>query len=127
MNTPNRLVRASDDRYIAGVCGGLARYFGLDPMLVRGAFVVLVFFGGLSLVLYPLLWLLTPLDGSTVTAQETVKQNAQEMKAEAERLVERMGLRQRRVQDPGWRYDPYTGQPIAPPPADQQNQNGGTV
>jgi PspC domain len=35
---PKRLLRSSDDRVIAGVCAGLGRYFGIDPVIVRIAF-----------------------------------------------------------------------------------------
>ena len=45
---------------IAGVCGGLAEYFGVDPVWVRLAFVLLVFANGLSLILYPVLWWIMP-------------------------------------------------------------------
>lgn len=43
-----------------GVAGGLGRYLGVDPVLVRIGFVVLVFAGGVGVVLYGLLWVLTP-------------------------------------------------------------------
>ncbi|MFO7300364.1 MAG: PspC domain-containing protein [Actinomycetes bacterium] len=36
-----RLYRSRDDRMIAGVCGGIAEYFGLDPTLVRIGYVLL--------------------------------------------------------------------------------------
>lgn len=42
---PKRLVRSSDDTMIAGVCGGLARYAGLDPTLVRVLAVIALVFG----------------------------------------------------------------------------------
>ena len=40
MKTSNKLVRSSSDRMIAGVCGGLAEYFGVDPTLVRVGYVL---------------------------------------------------------------------------------------
>ncbi|WP_434081074.1 PspC domain-containing protein [Sanguibacter sp. Z1732] len=46
------------DRWIGGVAGGVARRLDVDPLLVRGAFVVLTFFGGLGLLLYGLGWAL---------------------------------------------------------------------
>lgn len=57
-----RLRRTSGDRRIAGVAGGLARHLDIDPVIVRVAFVVLVFFGGAGLVLYAACWLLVPSD-----------------------------------------------------------------
>ncbi|WP_342677543.1 PspC domain-containing protein [Methanofollis sp. UBA420] len=40
-----RLVRPKNDRMIAGVCSGIARYLGIDPAIVRIAWVILSFFG----------------------------------------------------------------------------------
>ena len=40
MTDYKRLYRSNDDRMIAGVCGGLGDYFGIDPTLVRLAFVL---------------------------------------------------------------------------------------
>ncbi|PUA81820.1 PspC domain-containing protein [Nocardioides currus] len=59
-----RLRRAVDDRHIAGVGGGLARHLDIDPIIVRVALVVLVFFGGAGLLLYGAVWLLAPEEGS---------------------------------------------------------------
>lgn len=55
-----RLMRSETDRMIAGVCGGLAEYLNLDPVLVRLAFVVLGLASGVGLVLYVLLWIVMP-------------------------------------------------------------------
>ncbi|MEI7644651.1 MAG: PspC domain-containing protein [Chloroflexales bacterium] len=59
MNTPLRLTRSRDDRMIAGVAGGIGRYLGVDPVIVRLAFALLAF-SGVSLLFYPLLWLIMP-------------------------------------------------------------------
>ena len=50
------------DRKLAGVAGGLARHLDVDPVLLRVAFVVLVFFGGSGILLYVAGWLLLPED-----------------------------------------------------------------
>lgn len=50
------------DRKLAGVAGGLARHLDIDPVLVRVALVVLVFFGGAGILLYVAGWLLLPED-----------------------------------------------------------------
>ena len=47
-----KLYRASIDKKICGVCGGIAHYFGVDSTLVRLIAVVLFFAGGLSLWVY---------------------------------------------------------------------------
>ena len=54
------LIRATDDRIIAGVCAGLADFFGLDPSTVRLATLLLILFGGLSLWVYIILWIIVP-------------------------------------------------------------------
>ena len=58
---PRRLTR-SRERMVAGVCGGVARYFGWDPTLVRVAYVVasVVSVGFPGIVVYVVLWLVMP-------------------------------------------------------------------
>src|SRR6476661_1110616 len=58
-----RLRRSLRDRKVAGVAGGLGRHLDIDPVILRVAFVVLVFFGGAGLILYGALWLLVPEEG----------------------------------------------------------------
>ena len=55
----NRRLFRSQDSIIAGVCAGVAEYFGLDVSLVRIATLLLILFGGLSLWVY-ILWLIVP-------------------------------------------------------------------
>jgi phage shock protein C len=54
------LRRSRDDRVIAGICGGLGRYFGIDPVVLRIAFVVLLLVGGTGLLLYIVGWIAIP-------------------------------------------------------------------
>jgi phage shock protein PspC (stress-responsive transcriptional regulator) len=63
--TPPRapLRRSAYDRKIAGVAGGLGRYFGVDPLIFRVVLVTLAIFGGSGLLLYAVGWLLVPEDG----------------------------------------------------------------
>ena len=58
--TTKRLYRSSDERMVAGVCGGLAEYFDVDPTIVRVAFVLLTIFDGAGLALYILMWIIVP-------------------------------------------------------------------
>jgi phage shock protein PspC (stress-responsive transcriptional regulator) len=60
-----RLYRSTTDRWIGGVAGGLADYFGVDPVIVRVAFAVLGLVGGGGVVAYVLLWVLLPEDDGT--------------------------------------------------------------
>lgn len=55
-----KFVLSSSDKKIAGVCGGIAEYFGIDTLLVRIAFVIFAVIGSLSFWVYLLLWLLAP-------------------------------------------------------------------
>jgi len=57
-----RLMRTQDDRMLGGVCGGLARYFDIDPVLVRLAFVLFTLAGGAGPLAYLILLIVMPLD-----------------------------------------------------------------
>jgi phage shock protein PspC (stress-responsive transcriptional regulator) len=59
MATNARLVRSRRDRRIAGVCGGLGEFFGIDSTLLRIGFVLFGLFGVGELV-YLLLWVIVP-------------------------------------------------------------------
>ncbi|MEO9967510.1 MAG: PspC domain-containing protein [Reichenbachiella sp.] len=56
-----RLTRSSD-RMLAGVCGGIANYFDLDPTLVRIGYVILSIcsIGFPGMLVYAILWLIMP-------------------------------------------------------------------
>ncbi len=57
-----RLTRSESDRMVAGVAGGLAEYFDIDPALVRILFVIIAIFGGgiTGLLIYIVLWIIMP-------------------------------------------------------------------
>ena len=55
-----KLRRSRTDRSIAGVCGGLANYLGIDATVLRIAMLCFVIFGGMSLWVYIIMWLLIP-------------------------------------------------------------------
>ena len=57
-----RLHRCRHDRRLAGVAGGLAEFFDLDPTIVRIIFVLSVFLGGLGVLIYIALALVVPLE-----------------------------------------------------------------
>lgn len=54
------LRRSTSDKMIAGVCGGLAEHFGIDSALLRLITIMLVLFGGLSLWVYIIFWIIIP-------------------------------------------------------------------
>ena len=55
-----RLYRSKKDRMIAGVCGGLAEYFEVDPTIIRVAWVVFSLMGGSGILAYIICWLIVP-------------------------------------------------------------------
>ena len=55
-----QLRRSRKDRSIAGICGGIAEFFDTDPTPIRIATLLLILFGGLSLWVYILLWIVIP-------------------------------------------------------------------
>jgi len=55
-----RLERATHDKWLGGVCGGLGRYFDIDPTIIRLIFVVAVFGLGTGLLVYLVLWFVMP-------------------------------------------------------------------
>jgi len=61
--------RPRDGRVVGGVCAGFAQRFGVEPWAVRALVVTtLVVVPGSQLLVYPLLWLAMPADGSDVAA-----------------------------------------------------------
>jgi phage shock protein C len=60
MDPTRRLYRSRSDRKLAGVCGGLAQFFNLDPTLIRVLFVVLAVLGGSGILIYLAMWIMVP-------------------------------------------------------------------
>jgi phage shock protein PspC (stress-responsive transcriptional regulator) len=55
-----KLYRSTSNKIIAGVCGGLADYFGLDATLIRIIWVLLVLMAGTGILAYIIAWILMP-------------------------------------------------------------------
>ena len=60
--TIKRLYRSRRERKIAGVCGGLAAYMGVDPVIPRVIWVVFALAAGMGLLAYIICWLVIPLE-----------------------------------------------------------------
>lgn len=58
------LFRSDRNRVIAGVCGGLGIYFGIDPTVIRVLWVIFSVIGGPGLMIYLVLWLIIPSERS---------------------------------------------------------------
>lgn len=54
---PRRFYRSVEDKWIAGICGGLGEYFNIDPILVRIGFIILLLGYGTGLILYLIIWI----------------------------------------------------------------------
>ena len=59
-----KLYRSDENKMLAGVCGGIAEYFGVDPTLIRLAWVVFSLLGGSGLLAYILAAIIIPRDDS---------------------------------------------------------------
>ncbi len=60
---PAILSRNREYALLGGVCGGLAVFLGVNPLVVRLFFILLVFGQGIGIILYLILWIILPLDG----------------------------------------------------------------
>ncbi len=104
-----KLTRTPEDKVIAGVCGGLAKYLNMDATLVRVLLVVVtLFLTGLPLVIYIVLWLVLPEGEGGTTGMDTVSTafgNTQQPQA---------------PQYPNTTAPQYGQQPPAPPQYGQQ-------
>ena len=67
-----QLSRRRDGRMVAGVCAGLAAYFGIDVTLVRLAFAVFTIFWGLGALIYLIAWAVIPEEGEKSIVENLV-------------------------------------------------------
>lgn len=145
-----RLTRSPTEKMVAGVCGGLADYFNIDPVVVRLIFVLVTLTSGLGLPVYVVLWIIMPM--ANVAQQQTFQQGLEQFGQEASRFGQELGqeaarlgrevlVGQRQGQTPQqprsgsggmgsapppaeYRFDPQTGQPLDPQnPATGQTVN----
>ena len=68
MTDGKRLYRSRTDRKIAGICGGFGAYFGVDPVIFRVVWALLILGYGAGLVVYLICWFAIPLEPETSTA-----------------------------------------------------------
>ncbi|NPV41304.1 MAG: PspC domain-containing protein [Anaerolineae bacterium] len=69
-----KLYRSRSDEMIAGVCGGLADYFEIDPAIIRLLFVLLLFAGTGGFWIYIILWIVMPLQPENIDNSIDVKE-----------------------------------------------------
>jgi phage shock protein PspC (stress-responsive transcriptional regulator) len=66
---PRRLTRSSAHRVLGGVCGGIARRFDTDPVVVRVIFVILALLWGFGILVYLAMWVIVPGDGEPAESE----------------------------------------------------------
>ena len=80
-----RLYRSRKEKIIAGVCGGLAEYFDIDPVIVR-LLMVLLFIYGVGVIIYILAWIMIPMEPPEKVEVEEVVIDTVEDKKKRERV-----------------------------------------
>ncbi len=79
-----RLYRSRDDRMIWGVCGGLGKYFDIDPVIIRVIMLLLIFAGGIGILAYIILAIVVPLESSQASEpKDIIRENVEEMRQTA--------------------------------------------
>jgi phage shock protein C len=93
VNMSTRITKSRTDRVIDGVCGGLAEYYKIDPVIVRLVFVVLLFINGIGFFLYIILMIIMPKpDKVEQPPKETIRENVQEMGERVKEAGEGIGM-----------------------------------
>ncbi len=100
-NKQRRLYRNPDDRLLGGVCSGLGGYFNIDTVWVRLAFFIAIWLGGVSVLVYLILWIIIPpartvaekleMQGDPVTIaniEKSIREEVNEIKDKLEDLTE---------------------------------------
>src|SRR5262249_41615711 len=105
-NPTQRLMRSRTDKIIAGVAGGIGQYLAIDPVIVRLAFVALCF-TGVGVLLYPVLWLIMPVEGGPRATPDQVLDEMRQQAVQVGDEVREVFVSQRQP-----RYDPMTGDPV---------------
>jgi phage shock protein PspC (stress-responsive transcriptional regulator) len=98
VNVKRRLFRNPDEKFIGGVCSGIASYFDIDPVWVRLGFIAFLFLGGSGVLLYLILWIIVPeasttaeklqMRGEPVTVSNIRKNVQEELEQVKKRLNE---------------------------------------
>lgn len=90
-----KIFRSIDDYMIAGVCGGLAKYFKIDSTLIRIIFVLLAIGGGCGVLIYLILWLVIPKEKGVekmIDRGEKVQEFAEDVKSRAKSMAKEIKL-----------------------------------
>lgn len=91
INSPSykKLYRPKAGRILGGVCAGIASFLDYDPTIIRLAFIVVTLLGGSGILIYLILWLIIPSEGSpSEISQQNIKAGADEMRERAQSFAE---------------------------------------
>lgn len=84
----NRLYRSRSDQMIFGICGGLGKYLGVDPTIVRIVFILLVFCG-VGIPAYIVMAFVVPVESTTKESpKDVIEENVEDIKETATKLGE---------------------------------------
>ncbi len=72
-----RLHRSMQNRWIAGVCGGVGEYLDVDPLIIRLLLLILLFVGGSGIIIYIVAWIMMPLNPNHTGVGTVKKSSAQ--------------------------------------------------
>ncbi|MBA7612402.1 hypothetical protein ES703_19638 [subsurface metagenome] len=88
-----RVYRSRKNCWIAGICGGIAEYFDIDPILVRIIAVCTISLNGLGLIAYIIAWILIPQNPEPLVKEEISKKKGglEKMKEKAEKVAHEIG------------------------------------
>lgn len=75
-----KLYRTEDNKILAGVCGGVAEYFNLDPTLVRVLWVAVSLFAGAGVILYIVMAIIVPVKSQVVSGNISSKNKDEDNK-----------------------------------------------
>lgn len=78
-NEKRKIYRDPDDKVLGGVCSGLGHYFGIDPIILRIASILLVVFAGFGIPLYIILWIVIP---KAMTTSEKLRMHGEKINVE---------------------------------------------
>lgn len=113
-----RLQKSSKNRMLFGVCGGLAEYFRIDPVIVRVVFILLALANGIGVLVYLVLSLIMPrAESAEREPVAVVKDNVQTARREATEAGRRVAAILRGPAQAGGTEE--TG-PAAPPSPDKE-------
>ena len=92
MSSSKKLQRSSKENMLFGVAGGLAEYINVDPVLVRLAFIICCFFGGIGFIAYIALAIIMPKEETDATGPvDVMRENMQNIPTEAAEAARQVG------------------------------------